>query len=48
MGRRRAAKDCTLEEYDAWGAGSTKTQALADAADSLGGTGRIEGALITR
>jgi hypothetical protein len=37
MGRRRAVKDCTLEEFDAWVAKTGRVEAMSEAADETGG-----------
>lgn len=37
MGRRRAAKDMSVEEFDAWVAAGKKVESVADAADEGGG-----------
>lgn len=37
MGRRRAAKEWTMEEFDAWVARTDKMDGVADAADETGG-----------
>jgi len=37
MGRRRAVKDCTLEEFDAWVAKTDRVEAMSEAADETGG-----------
>ena len=37
MARRRASKDMTIEEFDAWAAASTRHEAVVEAADEEGG-----------